>query len=37
MAKVAATGDQAAVKTQFGELGKTCKGCHEKFKVDDKK
>lgn len=37
MAKVAATGDVAAVKTAFGELGKTCKGCHEKFKVDDKK
>jgi cytochrome c556 len=37
MAKVAATGDPAAVKAQFGELGKTCKGCHEKFKVDDKK
>jgi cytochrome c556 len=37
MAKVAATGDAAAVKTAFGELGKTCKGCHEKFKVDDKK
>jgi cytochrome c556 len=37
MAKVAATGDAAAAKTAFGELGKTCKGCHEKFKVDDKK
>ena len=37
MAKVAATGDAAAVKTAFGELGKTCKGCHEKFKVNDKK
>jgi cytochrome c556 len=37
MAKVAATGDQAAVKEQFGKLGQSCKGCHEKFKVDDKK
>jgi cytochrome c556 len=37
MAKVAATGDQAAAKEQFGKLGQSCKGCHEKFKVDDKK
>jgi len=37
MARVAATGDQAAVKEQFGKLGQSCKGCHEKFKVDDKK
>lgn len=36
MAKVAATGDAAAVKTAYGELGKTCKGCHEKFKVEEK-
>jgi len=36
MAKVAAGGDAAAVKAQFGELGKACKGCHEKFRVDDK-
>jgi cytochrome c556 len=37
MAKVAATGDAAAVKVQFGTLGESCKGCHEKYKVDDKK
>ena len=36
LAKVAATGDAAAVKTAFGELGKSCKGCHEKFKVEEK-
>jgi len=24
-------------KEQFGKLGQSCKGCHEKFKVDDKK
>lgn len=36
MAKVAATGDQAAVKAQFGELGKACKGCHEKYRVEEK-
>lgn len=35
MAKVAATGDQAAVKAQFGKLGQTCKGCHEKFRKED--
>lgn len=36
MAKVAATGDAAAVKTAFGELGKACKGCHEKYRVEEK-
>jgi cytochrome c556 len=35
MAKVAATGDQAAVKAQFGKLGESCKGCHEKFREKD--
>ena len=34
MAKVAATGDAAAVKTQFGKLGETCKACHDKFRKD---
>lgn len=37
MAKVAATGDAAAVKNQFGNLGKSCKGCHDEFRKDDKK
>ncbi|RLJ67546.1 c-type cytochrome [Sulfurisoma sediminicola] len=32
MAKVAATGDAAAVKAQFGKLGEACKGCHDNFK-----
>jgi cytochrome c556 len=32
MAKVAATGDVAAIKQQFGELGKSCKGCHDDFR-----
>jgi cytochrome c556 len=36
MAKVAASGDAAAVKAQFGKLGESCKGCHEKYRVDDK-
>lgn len=33
MAKVAATGDAAAVGTQLGKLGGTCKGCHDDFKA----
>lgn len=33
MAKVAATGDVAAVGTQLGKLGGTCKGCHDDFKA----
>ncbi len=36
LAKVAATGDAAAVKTQFGNLGKTCKGCHDEFRKEAK-
>jgi cytochrome c556 len=35
MAKVAATGDAAAVKAQFGKVGEACKGCHEKFRQED--
>ena len=31
LAKVAATGDMAAVKAQFGKTGGTCKGCHDDF------
>lgn len=33
MAKVAASGDVAAVKEQFGKLSGTCKGCHDDFKI----
>jgi cytochrome c556 len=33
MAKVAATGDSAAAKEQFGKLAATCKGCHDEFKI----
>lgn len=32
LVKVAASGDQAAVKTQFGKLGHACKACHDDFK-----
>lgn len=35
MAKVAATGDAAAVKAQLGKLSATCKGCHDDFKIKD--
>lgn len=35
MAKVAAGGDAAAVKAQFGKLGEACKACHEKFRKED--
>jgi len=35
LAKVAATGDAAALKVQFGKVGETCKGCHDKFRTED--
>jgi cytochrome c556 len=35
LAKVAVTGDAAALKVQFGKVGETCKGCHDKFKQED--
>ncbi len=35
MAKVAASGDAAAVKAQFGKLGESCSGCHDKFRVKE--
>lgn len=34
LAKVAAEGDKAAVAQAFGEVGKACKGCHDKFRMD---
>lgn len=34
LAKAAATGDAAAVKVAFGEVGKSCKACHDKFRMD---
>jgi cytochrome c556 len=37
LAKVAAGGDAAAVKAQFGKLGESCKACHEKFRKEEKK
>jgi cytochrome c556 len=35
LAKIAANGDQAAVKAQFGKLGQACKACHDDYKVKD--
>lgn len=35
LSEVAKTGDFEAFKTQFGEVGKTCGGCHETFRVED--
>jgi len=35
LAHLAATADQAAVKDQFGKLGKTCKACHDDYKAKD--
>jgi cytochrome c556 len=34
---LAAGGDQKAIQAQFGETGKACKACHDKFRLDDKK
>lgn len=33
MVTVAAAGDAAATKVQFGKLGSACKGCHDDFKA----
>lgn len=35
LAKVAAGGDTAAVKTAFGKLGEACKACHDKYREED--
>ncbi len=32
---VAAAGDVAAVRTQFGEVGKACKNCHDNFRTPE--
>jgi len=34
LAKVAESGDVAAIKAQFGKTGETCKACHDKFRKD---
>jgi cytochrome c556 len=35
LAKVAAGGDAAAIKAQYGKVGEACKSCHDKFKVKE--
>lgn len=35
LAKVAAGGDAGAVKAQFGNVGKSCKACHDDFRIKD--
>jgi cytochrome c556 len=32
LAEAAASGDEAAMKEQFGAVGRTCKGCHDDFR-----
>ena len=34
LAKVAAGGDAAAVKAQFGKTGEACKACHDRYRKD---
>ncbi|HEX8989748.1 MAG TPA: cytochrome c [Rhodocyclaceae bacterium] len=36
LAKVAASGDAAAVKLQFGKLVEACKACHKEYRVEEK-
>ena len=33
LAKLAASGDMSAVKAQFGQVGKSCKACHEEYRA----
>ncbi|HWK49429.1 MAG TPA: cytochrome c [Steroidobacter sp.] len=35
LARAAAGGDPAAIKTQFGKLSETCKSCHNSFRQRD--
>lgn len=35
LAKVAATGDVNAIKTQFGKVGESCKGCHDLIRIKE--
>ena len=34
LSKVPASGDKAAVKKAFGDMGAACKACHEKFRME---
>ncbi len=35
LAEVAAAGNQDAIKAQFGEVGKACKACHDKYRAEE--
>ena len=35
LAKVAATGDVNLIKTQFGKVGESCKGCHDLIRIKE--
>ncbi|HEX6707635.1 MAG TPA: cytochrome c [Albitalea sp.] len=35
LARVAAAGDAASVKEQFGKVNRTCKACHDDFRAKD--
>jgi cytochrome c556 len=35
LAKVAATGDAAAIKTQFTKVTESCKGCHDLIRIKE--
>lgn len=37
LASIAGSGDKAAVGAQAMAMGGTCKGCHDQFRLDDKK
>ena len=37
LAAIAGEGDKAATAAQAMAMGGTCKGCHDKFRLDDKK
>jgi cytochrome c556 len=35
LARIAGTGDIAAIKTQFGKVGESCKGCHDLIRIKE--
>lgn len=35
LVEAAASGDASAAQAQVGEVGKSCKACHDQFRVDD--
>ena len=34
LAEKAASGDQSEIRVAFGDVGKTCKACHDKYRLD---